>query len=185
MLRNRILLAVLLSFLTVSLFADKTASEHFNAVAILPASSGPSTVNLQINIRGYSDASTLDAMGQTFEEGNQDALLRKFQSMDGIGDVQREGNVGVQVKLILAQQTAEGGREITMITDRPMRFWEATSGSPTVNYPFGMIKFTVDDKGEGRGQLFPVVKIKSISSRNIAIDDYGVIPIQLTVHQMK
>jgi hypothetical protein len=143
-------------------------------------------VPLNINIEGYTDDSTLNALGEILSDGNnQGALLKKFQDMPGIGDVSREGRVGVQVKVIRVQQTADGKREITMLTDRPIHFWEAAQGSPTVDYPYGLIRFTVNDNGDGTGKAYPIVKLKNISANNIDIDDYGVIPIELTVHQIK
>jgi hypothetical protein len=48
-----------------------------------------------------------------------------------------------------------------------------------------MIRFTVDHKGNGTGKAYPIVKIKSIGANNINIDDYGAIPINLTVHQVQ
>lgn len=184
--RHRLILSFILMFMVASLFADKKASEHFSALAVLPASAGPSTVPLNINIEGYTDDSTLNALGEILSDGNnQGALLKKFQDMPGIGDVSREGRVGVQVKVIRVQQTADGKREITMLTDRPIHFWEAAQGSPTVDYPYGLIRFTVNDNGDGTGKAYPIVKLKNISANNIDIDDYGVIPIELTVHQIK
>ncbi len=184
--RHRLLLSLMLILMVASLFADKKASEHFSALAVLPASAGPSTVPLNINIQAYTDDSTLNALGEILSDGNnQGALLKKFQDMPGIGDVSREGRVGVQVKVIRVQQTPDGKREITMLTDRPIHFWEASQGSPTVDYPYGLIRFTVDDNGDGSGQAFPIVKLKNIGANKIDIDDYGVIPIELTVHQIK
>jgi hypothetical protein len=184
--QRKILIAFLLAFVTASLFADKKASEHFTAVAVIPATSGPNTLELNINIEGYTDDATMAALGDILSDGNnQGALLKKFQDMPGIGDVSREARVGVQVKVIRVQQTSEGGRLITMLTDRPIHFREAVEQSPTVDYPYGMLRFTVDDKGEGRGQAYPVVKVKNIGPNNIDIDDYGVIPLQITVHQIK
>jgi hypothetical protein len=91
----------------------------------------------------------------------------------------------VQIKVIRVQQTPDGGRQITMLTDRPIHFWEAAQASPTVDYPYGMLRFTVNDNGDGKGEAYPIVKVKNISANKIDIDDYGVIPIQLTVHQIK
>jgi hypothetical protein len=171
---------------TVAFAADKPA-EHFTALAVLPPEpSGNSTVPLNIDIQAYTGDSTMNALGAILSDGNnQDALLRKFESMPGIGDVSREGRVGVQVKVIRVRRTAKGLREITMLTDRPIRFWELNSASPTVDYPYGMIRFTVDDKGNGTGEAYPIVKIKSIDATAIDIDDYGVLPIQLTVHRIQ
>jgi len=184
--RHKLFLSFVIILLTASLFADKKASEHFSALAVLPSGSGPGTVPLNINIEGYTDDSTMNALGAIVSDGNnQAALLKKFQDMPGIGDVSREGRVGVQVKVIRVQQTPDGGRQITMLTDRPIHFWEAAQGSPTVDYPYGMIRFTVNDSGDGKGEAYPIVKVKNITANNIEIDDYGVIPIQLTVHQIK
>jgi hypothetical protein len=184
--RQKLFLSLIVMFLVASLFADKKASEHFTALAVLPANAGPSTVPLNINVEGYTDDSVMNSLGEILSDGhNQNALLQKFEEMPGIGDVSPEGRVGVQVKVIRVQQAADGGRQITMLTDRPIHFWEAAQASPTVDYPYGMIRFTVNDNGDGKGEAYPVVKIKNISANNIDIDDYGVIPIQLTVHQIK
>ena len=48
-----------------------------------------------------------------------------------------------------------------------------------------MIRFTINDNGDGKGEAYPIVKVKNIGANKIDIDDYGVIPIQLTVHQIK
>ena len=184
--RQKLFLSAILMFMVVSLFADKKPSEHFTALAVLPASAGPGTANLTIDIQGYTDDSTMNSLGAILsDENNQNALLKKFQDMPGIGDVSREGRVGVQVKVIRVQQSPDGGRVITMLTDRPIHFWEASQGSPTVDYPYGMIRFTINESGDGKGEAYPVVKVKNIGANNIDIDDYGVIPIQLTVHQIK
>jgi hypothetical protein len=128
----------------------------------------------------------MKALSAILSDGNdQNGLLKKFESMPGIGDVSREGRVGVQIKVIRVRQTAHGLRGVTMLTDRPIRFWEVNSASPTVNYPYGLIRFTVDHKGNGTGKAYPIVKIKSLDTNHINIDDYGVIPIDLTVHQIQ
>ncbi len=178
---------VLLLLIVIVAFAEDKPAEHFAAMAVLPAGpSGNNTVPLNIDVQAYTGDSTMKVLGEILSDGNnQDALLKKFESMPGIGDVSREGRVGVQVKVIRVRQPSKGLREITMLTDRPIRFWELNSASPTVNYPYGMIRFTVDDKGNGTGKAYPIVKIKSLDGNHIEIDDYGVIPIDLTIHQIQ
>lgn len=185
--RRIIRLWVLLSAIFVVALAADKPTEHFAAMAVLPPTpSGKSTIPLNIDIQAYTGDSTMNALGAILSDGNnQDALLKKFESMPGIGDVSREGRVGVQVKVIRVRQTPKGLREITMLTDRPIRFWELNSASPTVDYPYGMISFTVDHKGNGTGKAYPIVKIKKIDANHINIDDYGVIPINLTLHQVQ
>lgn len=184
--RNIKLCVVLFAVAIVAFAADKPA-EHFTAMAVLPPRiSGNSTVPLNIDVQAYTGDSTMNALGAILSDGNnQNALLKKFEAMQGIGDVSREGRLGVQVKVIRVRQTPKGLREITMLTDRPIRFWELNSASPTVDYPYGMIRFTVNHKGNGTGEAYPVVKIKSIDANHINVDDYGAIPIKLTVHQIQ
>ena len=67
--QRKILIAFLLAFVTASLFADKKASEHFTAVAVIPATSGPNTLELNINIEGYTDDATMAALGDILEGG--------------------------------------------------------------------------------------------------------------------
>jgi len=172
--------------ITVFAAADDKPTEHFTAMAVMPPGARATTLPLNIDIQAYTGDSTMNALGAILSDGNnQNALLKKFESMPGIGDVSREGRVGVQVKVIRVRQTAQGLREVTMLTDRPIHLWEFNTASPTVDYPYGMIRFTVDDKGNGTGKAYPIVKIKSIDANQINIDDYGVIPIDLTVHQIQ
>ena len=180
------LCVILLAIVTVASALDDEPAEHFTAMAVMPAGARASTLPLNIDIHAYTGDSTMKALSSILSDGNnQDGLLKKFESMPGIGDVSREGRVGVQVKIIRVRQTARGLREVTMLTDRPIHFWEVNSASPTVDYPYGLIRFTVDEKGNGTGKAYPIVKIKSLDANHIDIDDYGVIPIGLRIHQVQ
>ncbi len=185
--RDRFLVAMLLSVLTVSIFADKISPQHYTAIAILPGNpNGPSTIPLSINIQGTTDDETMNDLGQILADGNnQKGLLSKFQHMPGIGQVSREGRVGVPVKVIRIKPTSDGGKEVTMLTDRWISLWELNNSPSTTAYPYGLLRFTVNAKGEGTGKAYPIVRIKGINPDDIAIDDYGIIPIQVTVHEIK
>jgi hypothetical protein len=105
---------ILLLVMAVFAIAEDKPTEHFAAMAVLPPGPGSSTLPLNIDVQAYTGDSTMNELSAILSDGNnQDALLKKFNSMPGIGDVSREGRAGVQVKVIRVRQTAQGLREIT------------------------------------------------------------------------
>lgn len=179
--RRIVFIGFLVLLCAVGLIA--AAKEHYLATVILPDTlrsqrSGPTT-QLDIGIEDYTPDSVVNDLGAILGDGNnQDALLHKFEKMKRSGWVSLPGRPGVDVKVIREKKTADG-REITLLTDRPISFWEAANNPVTESYPYGMMKFTVNDKGQGKGQIFPIVRVKSIGADEITIKDYGVIPLEV------
>ena len=165
------------------LLAAAAQKEHYLATVLLPptmqtSGSGPTT-QLDIGIEGYTPDTVMNDLGAILGDGNnQSGLLRRFEKMQRSGWVALPGQTGLDVKVIREKKTAQG-REITLVTDRPIRFWEAMNSPVTQMYPYGMMKFTVNDKGEGSGKIYPIVGIKAINADDIKINDYGVIPLEI------
>lgn len=180
--RRTVLIGSLLLLCVAGLVAA-APKEHYVATVIMPdgirsATSGPTT-QLDIGIEEYTPDSVVNDLGAILGDGNnQEALLRKFEKMKRSGWVALPGQTGVDVKVIREKKTANG-REITLLSDRPISFWEAVNSPVSESYRYGLMKFTVNDKGQGSGKIFPVVQVKSISADNITVKDYGVIPLEV------
>jgi hypothetical protein len=175
-----IFILLLISAVELSAAAPK---EHYLGTVILPdnprASMGGSTAQIEIGIEDVTPNSVMDDLGAILGDGNnQDGLLRKFEKMKRSGWVAFMNRPGVDVKVIREKHTPKG-REITLLTDRPISFWEAENSPVTQEYPYGMMKLIVNDKGEGSGTIYPIVRVKKIGPNHIKIEDYGVIPLQV------
>ncbi len=175
-----VFLLVLASAMALLAAAPK---EHYIATVLLPDTMrgngvGP-TAQLEIGIERFTPDSVMDDLGAILGDGNnQQALLDKFEKMHRSGWVYFLNRPTWDVKVIRETKTSSG-REITLVTDRPIGFWEAQNSPVTQTYPYGMMKFTVNDKGFGSGEIYPMVRIKSIGPSGITLQDYGVVPIQV------
>jgi hypothetical protein len=182
--------ALILSLLLIAVSGLWAAApkEHYLGTVILPDTlrkdmEGP-TAQIEIGIEHYTPNSVMDDLGAILGDGNNQAgLLQKFQKMKRSGWVALMNRPGVDIKVIREQKTPEG-REITLLTDRPIGIWEAVNSPVTQEYPYGMMKFIVNDKGEGSGTIYPIVRVKSIGPNGIKIEDYGVIPLQVPKIQL-
>lgn len=68
----------------------------------------------------------------TLRENGTDALVKAFDKTKDVGRVSPIGFVGNTFRFARATPTQGGGMHIVMVTDRPMRFWEAyNSGRST------------------------------------------------------
>jgi hypothetical protein len=180
--RRTVWIGCLLLLCAIGLVAA-APKEHYLATVLLPdtirsATSGP-TAQLEIGIEEYTPDSIMNDLGAILGDGNnQEALLDKFEKMKRSGWVALPSRTGVDVKVIREKKTANG-REITLLSDRPISFWEATNSPVSESYRYGLMKFTVNDKGQGSGKIFPIVQVKSISANDITVKDYGVIPLEV------
>ncbi len=173
---------ILLCLALVTLLAAKVVPERYLAFVVLPAGmesrTGGGTTQLNIYVNGYTSDEQMNKLRDVFDDGkNPDALLSAIQKMPSLGLVSVPGQVPYDIKIIRTRDV-DGGREITMITDRPIGYWEAMNSPVTQNYPYGMVQFTVDKDGKGKGQAWILGKMKSIGPTKVVLDDYGVLPIQ-------
>lgn len=180
---KKIALIVSTLLLSAMVLLAAAPKEHYLATVILPdtfrGSTTGSTAELEIGIEHYTPNSVMDDLGAILGDGNnQDGLLRKFEQMKRSGWVSFLNRPGVDVKVIREKKTPNG-REITLLTDRPISFWEATNSPVTQDYPYGLMRFTVNAKGVGSGTIYPIVRVKSIGPNDIKVEDYGVIPLQV------
>jgi hypothetical protein len=79
------------------------------------------------------------------------------------------------------ERTPDGGRQILMLTDRPIGIWEVALGFPSLEYPFSLIELRLDADGEGEGKLWVAAGITVDPSADlIELESYDGPPIQLT-----
>ena len=95
------------------------------------------------------------------------------------------GNVNQQLSGYTFTRS-EGGRRIFLLTDRRINYWEAASGSRTLDYPFTLIELQLDRNDTGMGKLNIAAKITGSEDSVIEIEDFAAQPVRLNnVHKVK
>jgi len=164
-------------------------SEKFGALAYMPHGAGRAMVgggarvNVDLYVRSYTSDEEAKSLAAALLEGGADALLNRLEKAKAIGKITITGRVGFyDLKLIRSHRT-EGGRRIYGVGDRPMGFLEMYTGSPSRDYPFGILQLDLktNSKGkeEGSGALIYAAKIKVLDGNSIDVETYGVDAIKL------
>jgi hypothetical protein len=70
----------------------------------------------------------------------------------------------------------EGKRRYVAVTARPFDVTEVNTGQPSLEYPFGVISFDLDDRGSGEGTLFLAASIAVSDEGTIVVESYSETP---------
>jgi hypothetical protein len=96
-----------------------------------------------------------------------------------VGSIGTAGNVGYDLRY--ARHTGGSLDQITLITDRPIGFAEATYQPRSIDYPFTIINMRINSLGKGDGKLLIGAKIQmDRDTRTIVLEDFNSRPVQLT-----
>jgi len=96
------------------------------------------------------------------KEGGPDALLREFQKGKTRAGYIVSPAFAQEPSWRVAMATAVDtprGRVVRLLTDRPIAFAEAHSGSRSLDYEFAAFEFTLDEKGRGQGIAIPAARL--------------------------
>ena len=135
---------------------------------------------IQINVDRWStQAERSQLVGALLEKG-PDALLKAVQNMRSVGRIRTPDSIGYELRYAQQRPGAEGGRDIVLVTDRPISFWEAVNRPRSVDYPFTLIQIHMDRDGKGEGKLAIATKITADpDTKMIEIEDFQHQPVNL------
>jgi hypothetical protein len=113
--------------------------------------------------------------------GGQAKLLRVLQGMPRAGTVGTRDSVGDELRYARQTPTENGGSQVTLITDRPLSFFEASTRERSADYPFMVVDLRLNPKGSGEGTITVATKITaSAKTRHMILENYGSQPVRLT-----
>jgi hypothetical protein len=159
-----------------------TKAERFTATAVqLEAPMGSVTTPVDILIERWSTDAERDALMNNILEGSPEALLKTVQKFSRVGSIRGNSSLGYDLRYARRVAGPDGGERITIVTDRPIGFWETRSMSRTVDYPFTVIDLRILGNGKGEGKMTVGTKITADKEdRTIVLEDYNVQPVLLT-----
>jgi hypothetical protein len=152
---------------------EKMKPEAWSAVAIGTGGSvGGKTIQFDFRITRYTTPDEVDKYAELLKEKGQDALRRALEKLD-VGRINATGRTGNQIAV--ARKRQEGSNTvITMVTARNMPFIELYRGGRTTDYPFGFLQVTLNEKGEGTGQIMAAAQIRFNQKKgHYEIESYG------------
>jgi hypothetical protein len=133
--------------------------EEFSAIANDAGVGAASTSCIDIRINRWASARDEEALSRILVADGPEALLDAVRDTAAAGSIQSPGSLSWSLRFAWQQRTADGGRRIVILTDRPIGGWEILLGSPTLEYPFSVIELWLDGSGEGEGTLSVATQI--------------------------
>ena len=184
--RSALIAAVSAATLALSVAAPSAQSnmakpEKFTAFAVDISNTAPRSnrrpVDLQIN-RWSTDAER-DQLLKVFREKGQEGLLSALQKMPVVGGIRTPGSLNYDIHFARQRSTAEGGRDIFLMTDRYVGVWEAMNRPRTIDYPFTLIQLQLDKDGRGVGKASVATQITQDPDGTIVLENFSSQPVML------
>jgi hypothetical protein len=148
-------------------------SNHYSGVAMGTGGSvGGKTLQFDFRITQFTTDAEVQQFAQLVKEKGTDALRRALEREDK-GRFNIVGSTGTPIAV--ARKRQQGPNTIiTIVTARTMSFAELYNNGRSTNYPFGFLQVTLNDKGEGTGQIMAAAKIRFDKKKGeYQIESYG------------
>jgi len=147
--------------------------EGYSAVAMGTGGSvGGKTIVFQFRIERWTSDDEVRQLAESLRANGPDALRRTLEKLR-VGAIAPVGSIGTDIAVARKRQTGVG-TVITIVTVRNMPFLELSRGTRSKDYPFGFLQVTLDQKGEGSGQIMVAAKIRFDKKKgSYEIESYG------------
>jgi len=172
--------AALLALSAVAHGQSFGAPERFTAFAVQAGDSRSWTGSVDILITRWSTAVERDRLMATLIGEGPDALLAALRDHPPAGTLRAPSGLRQDLRLAWSDPAAGGGRHVTVLTDRPIGFWETAMRPPSIDYPFTIIELQIDRDGDGEGRMWIAASITVDSAGDhIELADYAAAPVRL------
>ncbi len=170
---SHLLLGLVLLLPVVLAQEGKGKVENYSAVAMGTGGSvGGRTIMFSLRITDYMSDAELNKYAELLKEGGQDALRKALEKLD-MGQLSPTGRTGNTIAIARKRQIGSQ-TVLTIVTARVMPFIELYSAGRSTDYPFGLMRISFNEKGEGTGQVMAAAKIRFNKKKNeYEIESYG------------
>ena len=151
----------------------------FTAVAVANNNLAAGAGTVLIDVTRWSTPEDARELADTLRQKGPQALLSKLQEARPTGTIRTPDSLVYELRFANRTPTPEGGSRIVLATDRPIGFWEARSGSRTLDYPFTVVQMEIGADGKGKGTLSVATRIEEARDA-IELENFASAPIMLT-----
>jgi hypothetical protein len=151
---------------------DSGGPEDFKATVQAEGGRVPGTHEIQVTIHiqtttplevGKQLAALVSSGGQP---ALQAALDRYANGSVGFGVLQYTLN-------LVVKKPGDRGQRYVIVANRPFSAYEVNTNQDSVNYPFGVVVFDVDDFGRGEGTVYQRAQITVNDDGTVNVNGYG------------
>jgi len=150
---------------------------------------------VDITINSWSSPEERDALIKVMLEKGPNDLLNALQDKSEKGRFRfptwqgpdpHQLGLGRAINYAWQVPLENGGRRITLITDRYIGFEEVRQSARTMDYPFTFIQIQVDAKGQGVGKFAVATRIEfDKEKKKIELENWGSEPVRLNELKVK
>jgi hypothetical protein len=159
----------LLVIVAPAIAADPPGRE-FTAQATMTTSQGTSHMPITLIVARFTSAEESQRYQDLLASGGQGALLAALRSRSD-GRL-RLGALEMPLGLVVAEPLRRGYRYV-FVTARKIQVEEVNDSLDSLDYPFGVAVFELDDFGRGEGLVYPSAAISVDSTdQSIEINEY-------------
>lgn len=173
----RALTASLLVALPLTLGAQapkNTAPESFRANGQILGAAGGVASAMTIRIDKYTSDADHTALAGTLKSGGHTAFVAALKKAPAIGTL-TIGNRSFTIRWARTQAVGSDHRRVAAVTDEPVFFAGAgaVDAKSTAGFDLGVVEFTIDAVGLGKGTMAPAAKVKAGGDTGVEIEDYS------------
>jgi len=156
--------------IAVSAIATDPPGREFTAQATMTTSQGTSHMPVTLIVARFTSVEDSQRYQDLLATGGQGALL---SALRGRSDGRlRLGALEMPLGLVMAEPLDRGYRYV-FVTTRRIQVEEVNESLDSLDYPFGVAVFEMDDFGRGDGQVYPQAAISvDPSDQSIEIEEY-------------
>jgi hypothetical protein len=151
-----------------------TAPESFRANGQITGAAGGVASALTIQIDSYTPDAAHTALAATLKNGGNDAFVAALKKAPAIGKL-TIGSRSFTIRWARTQAVDADHRRVAAVTDQPIFFAGAgaVDAKPTAGYDLGVVEFTIDSVGLGKGTMAPAAKVKAGGPTGVEVEDYS------------
>ena len=157
-----------------------TAPESFRVNGQITDTAGGVAATMTLQIDKYTPDDQHQTIVNALKAGNNQAFLDVLRKAPVVGALKMNDR---SVPIRWARQQPQGGnRRIAVMTESPVFFFGAgaVDAKPTAGYDVGVLEFTIDSVGLGKGTMAAAAKVKPGGPTGIEVEDYSGKRIELT-----
>jgi hypothetical protein len=155
-----LLIALLLTAVTVSLSADDRKTQTIDATAMGTSTQMGKVISVKVTIYDFSTEEDRQILIESFKKGQNQGLVNALTKMKSVGRIAITGTLGYDLSFIRLVPTSTG-RKIRFVTNRDIKFGESYYNTQTTAYNLtaGEIEINDSDKDKSGGVLYPAAQL--------------------------
>lgn len=140
------------------------------------------TDTLDIVIERWSTDEEVANLKALLVEKGSDKLLSTLQKVKPrCGYVRTSTSLAWDIGFARVVDLPGGGRKISLASDRPVGFWEASRGMRSRDYDFSLAEIRLDAEGKGEGKAIKAALVSFDKEKNtLTIENYQREPVRIT-----